>query len=77
MISPIRISIKISAAMLFLGLALTSTAFAFSGDPMSRDVEFRESLAKRDDSRELGGSRSISRFFPRRTDASKKDRSTR
>jgi pentapeptide MXKDX repeat protein len=39
-----QIALGISATVLSLSLALATAAFA--GDPMTRDVEFRNSLAK-------------------------------
>ena len=67
----IRILIQYFGTMLLLIVALASVASASSADPMSRDVEFKESLARQDGSRELRSLTSVSRYLARRTDASK------
>jgi hypothetical protein len=74
MTAPIRILVKASIATLLVGVTFASTAHASSGDPMSRDVEFRESLARHDDASETATPRPAFRFLPRRADTSKKDR---
>jgi hypothetical protein len=62
-----RILIQVCATTIFLVLLALAPASAGSGDPMSRDVEFKESLAKQNDTRESAISGSAYRFFPRRT----------
>jgi hypothetical protein len=74
---PIRIVIQVSIATLLLGGTFALPASASSGDPMSRDVEFRESLARRDDLRESTVWGPVNKVFTRRTDAPKKDRAPR
>lgn len=71
MTAPIRIEVKVLVATFLLGGMFTLPASASSGDPMSRDVEFRESLARQDGPRELGVSTSVSRYLARRNGASK------
>jgi hypothetical protein len=71
----IRILIQVSIASLLLGGTLPASAS--SGDPMSRDVEFRESLARRDDLRESTVPGPVNKVFTRRPDASQKDRAPR
>ena len=68
-----RFLIQVGATTIVLVLlAFVPTAFAGSGDPMSRDVEFKEGLAKHN---ETGGSvipGAAYRLFPRRTYSAKR-----
>jgi len=73
MTAPIRIAIRGAAATCLVCLTFAQTACASSGDAMSRDVEFRESLARHDGARETASPGPASRHFTRRGDASKKD----
>jgi hypothetical protein len=77
MTAPIRSLIQAGAATLLLGVTFAPNAFASSGDPMSRDLEFRESLARHDDSMESAAPGPVFRLFSRRINPSKKDRAAR
>lgn len=77
MTATIRILIQAAAATLLLSVTFATTVFASSGDPMSRDVEFRESLARHDGATEPPSPGPVSKFFVRRTGASRKDKAPR
>jgi len=61
--------IPISTMTILLGLAIIPAAYAAAGDPMSRDIEFKESLTRHDGSTAQGP---VSRLFTRRGDATKR-----
>ena len=64
--------IRISAMTILLGLAIIPAAYAAAGDPMSRDIEFKESLTRHDDSRASTAPGPVSRLFTRRGDPTKR-----
>jgi hypothetical protein len=68
-----RILIQLSAA-LFLGFALASSAFAGSGDAMSRDIEFKESLGRQVNQREATDPQPSVGFVAKRAGRPKTDR---
>lgn len=71
MTTQFRILIHVCATTFFLGLVSSApAASAASGDPMSRDVEFRESLGRKDNSNTR---EPVIRFLSRRTGTSKQD----
>jgi hypothetical protein len=64
--------IQILAMTILLGLAIIPGAYAAAGDPMSRDIEFKESLTRHDDARESTAPGPVSRLFTRRGEGTKR-----
>ena len=75
--APTRVFIQVSASTFLLGLISASAASAGWGDPMSRDIEFKESLGRQDDLGKSSESQSTLRLLSKRGGQLRRNRASK